>query len=147
MSVQDVRAYDRAVGALLRALRQRYRIKQEQLATRLGVDVATISRYERGERAMTVGMLLMIADQFNVPASTLLPPEHQQAGLGLAAPAVSESAQVAGAAALLANLPQLEAGAITSIVQVLAASPDLIVPVMTAIEQHADGTSRGAGGP
>lgn len=142
MSVQDVRAYDRAVGALLRALRHRYRIKQEQLAARLGVDVATISRYERGERAMTVGMLLLIADQFSVPAGSLLPPEHQQSAPELTPPA---PALASSDAALLAALPQLEAGAIKSIVQVLAARPDLIVPVMAAIEQHADGTSTGSG--
>ena len=79
MSIQDGRGYDRAVGTLLRALRHSYHIKQEQLATRLGVDVATISRYERGERAMTIGTLLAIADVFHVPAEALLPPEHRLA--------------------------------------------------------------------
>jgi transcriptional regulator with XRE-family HTH domain len=134
---QNDRTYDRAVGALLRALRHQYRVKQEQLAERLGVDVATISRYERGERTMSVGTLLQIADQFHVPASTLLPPEHQ--------PKAPESPSTAsspasGVGSLLAGLPQFEAGAIKSIVQVLAARPELIVPVMTAIEQYAEST-------
>lgn len=138
MSPLHIRAYDRAVGALLRALRQRYRIKQEQLATRLDLDVATISRYERGERAMTVGMLLLIADQFGVPASSLLPPEHQ--------PPASEhtpqpAAATAGLSSLLTSLPQLEGGAIMSIVQALAARPDLIMPVMTALEQQTSDAS------
>jgi transcriptional regulator with XRE-family HTH domain len=119
VSTTDVRAYDRAVGAILRALRQRYRIKQEQLAARLGVDVATISRYERGERAMTVGTLLLIADQFSVPAGALLPQEHQQAG-----PASSPQGPASEIASLLANLPVLEAGAITSIVHVLVTRPE-----------------------
>lgn len=137
MTIQNDRAYDRAVGVLLRALRHRYRVKQEQLAARLGVDVATISRYERGERAMSVGTLLQIADQFKVPASTLLPPEHQAQ---VSEPPPQVPAPPPGDGALLADLPSLEAGAIRSIIQVLASRPDLIVPVMTAIEQHADDT-------
>ena len=132
MSAQDVRAYDRAVGALLRALRHRYRIKQEQLAARLGVDVATISRYERGERAMSVGTLLLIADQFQVPAGSLLPPEHQPAASEAAAPPLNDLAT------LLSELPPLEAGAITSIVQVLAVRPELIVPVMSVLDEQGE---------
>lgn len=132
MSNEDARAYDRAVGALLRALRQQYRVKQEQLAARLGVDVATISRYERGERSMTVGTLLLIADQFGVPAGALLPVSHQQGEPPVPTqPALDHAGD-------LAHLPQLEAGAIMSIVQVLTARPDLIVPVMATIEQYAD---------
>lgn len=133
MTAQTARAYDRAVGALLRALRRQYRVKQEQIAARLGVDAATISRYERGERTMSVGTLLAIADQFHVPASMLLPPEHRAS----ARDAAPEPAPAASALAPLAHLPPLEAGAIMSIVQALAARPDLIVPVMTAIEQLA----------
>jgi transcriptional regulator with XRE-family HTH domain len=140
MSVQDARAYDRAVGGLLRALRHRYRIKQEQLAVSLGVDVATVSRYERGERAMSVGTLLMIADQFQVPASALLPQAHQQVDSATVAQAPTLPS---GIGSLLAQIPQLEAGAITSIIQVLAVRPDLIVPVMALIEQHADGAPEG----
>lgn len=135
MIAQNDRVYDRAVGALLRALRHQYRVKQEQLAARLGVDVATISRYERGERAMSVGTLLQIADQFSVPASTLLPPEHQPKTPELPPPS---SSSASGVGTLLAGLPQFEAGAIKSIVQVLATRPELIVPVMTAIEQYAE---------
>jgi transcriptional regulator with XRE-family HTH domain len=138
---QNDRAYNRAVGALLRALRHQYRVKQEQLAERLGVDVATISRYERGERAMSVGTLLQIADQFNVPASTLLPPEHQPRASEPPSPA---SSPATGVGTLLAGLPQFEAGAIKSIVQVLATRPELIVPVMTAIEQYAEGEAKRA---
>jgi hypothetical protein len=83
---------------------------------------------------MSVGTLLHIADQFAVPASTLLPPAHQPPAPTLPSPAPT---MVTGTAALLAELPQLEAGAIASIVQVLVARPELIVPVMTAIEQYA----------
>lgn len=141
MMAQNDRAYDRAVGASLRALRHQYRVKQEQLAERLGVDVATISRYERGERTMSVGTLLQIADQFNVPASSLLPSEHQsKAPESLP----SSSSSASGVGTLLAGLPQFEAGAIKSIVQVLATRPELIVPVMTAIEQYAESEAKQA---
>ncbi len=124
MNTTDSRTYDREVGQRLRELRRRYRVKQEQLAARLGVDVATISRYERGERAMTVGMLVMIANQFDVPAATLLPDAHQSA-----------PEATAPAALIPAELPPLEAGALKSIVAALVARPELLVPVMHAMEQ------------
>lgn len=132
MSTPDARGYDRAVGVLLRALRHSYRIKQEQLATRLGVDVTTISRYERGERAMTIGTLLAIADLFRVPAEALLPPEHR-----LAAPVVAPPEAIQALADSGGDLAPMELGAITSILQVLRANPALILPVMATIEQHA----------
>ena len=136
MSFPDARGYDRAVGALLRALRHSYRIKQEQLATRLGVDVTTISRYERGERAMSIGTVLAIADLFRVPAESLLPPEHR-----LVVPVGVETAgspdPVQDSADNNANLAPMELGAIKSILQVLCANPKLIIPVMATIEQHA----------
>ncbi|NCC33940.1 MAG: XRE family transcriptional regulator [Chloroflexia bacterium] len=132
MSHQEAHAYDRAVGGLIRALRRQYRVKQAQLAARLGVDVATISRYERGERSMTVGMLLLIADQFGVPAGTLLPAQHQPADKPM--PAHPAPAYVDA----LDQLPELEAGAVTSIVQGLAARPELIVPVLAVFAQAAE---------
>jgi transcriptional regulator with XRE-family HTH domain len=132
MSTTDSRTYDREVGHRLRELRRRYRVKQEQLAARLGVDVATISRYERGERAMTVGTLVMIANQFDVPAATLLPDAHQAApNASLPAPLVPP------------DLPPLEAGALKSIVAVLVARPELLVPVMNAMEQFGEGAPEG----
>jgi transcriptional regulator with XRE-family HTH domain len=138
MSTLDARGYDRAVGVLLRALRHSYRIKQEQLATRLGVDVATISRYERGERAMTIGTLLAIADIFHVPAEALLPPEHRLAAPNPAAAAVSPEL-TQGSVETDTDLEPMELGAINSILHVLRANPELIMPVMAAIEQHAAG--------
>ena len=143
MSTHDGRSYDQAVGARVRTLRHHYRVKQAHLATRLGVDVATISRYERGERAMTVGTLLRIADQFNVSASTLLPPAHQCGVTAEPPPPVPIASP--DDTALFAQLPQLEAGAIRSIMQVLAVRPDLIVPIMMVIEQHiTDSTAESA---
>lgn len=136
MSIQDGRGYDRAVGTLLRALRHSYHIKQEQLATRLGVDVATISRYERGERAMTIGTLLAIADLFQVQAESLLPPEHRLTTPNPVAAAV-QTEPTQGSAETDTDLEPMELGAINSILHVLRANPELIIPVMAAIEQHA----------
>ncbi len=127
MSTTDSRTYDREVGQRLRELRRRYRVKQAQLAARLGVDVATISRYERGERAMTVGTLVMIANQFDVPAATLLPDAHQVT-----------SGAVPAAPLIPPELPPLEAGALKSIVAALVARPELLVPVMDVIERFGE---------
>ena len=70
--------YDTEVGANLRALRLSYAIKQADLAARLGVQRAAVTRWEQGTRGLTVDMLLRIADTFGVPASRLLPEGHQE---------------------------------------------------------------------
>src|SRR4051794_31259433 len=79
--------YDAEVGANLRALRLSYTVKQTDLAARLGVQRAAVTRWEQGTRGLTVDMLLNIADTFGVAASRLLPARHQEAG---AAPAPIE---------------------------------------------------------
>lgn len=122
--------YDHDVGEQLRALRHRYRIKQKELASRIGVDIATISRYESGARPMSVNMLLSIADQFQVPASVLLPKKHRQQET-VSQPAHQSSEELS----MLAGVPPMEAGAIRSIVQALVTQPGHIIPVMTLLEQ------------
>src|SRR3954464_13426377 len=100
--------YDAEAGAGLRPLRLSYPVKQADLAARLGVQRAAVTRWEQGTRGLTVDMLLRIADTFGIPASRLLPTRHQETG---AAPAPIEQ-RAAG--------PQsIEESAITSIAQVL----------------------------
>jgi transcriptional regulator with XRE-family HTH domain len=113
--------HDFEVGAKLRDLRLRYTIKQSDLAARLTVQRSTITRYEQGLRGMTVDTLLQIADIFGVPASQLLPDRHQQPTAAL--PVVSP-------------LRSLEDDAIESIVRILREHPELIVDVMSLIEQQ-----------
>lgn len=117
--------YDAEVGAKVRALRLSYMIKQTDLAARLGVQRAAVTRWEQGTRGLTVDMLLRIADTFGIPASRLLPDRHHEAATqpGL----VDQTAMAA---------PSLEESAITSITQLLRERPELIIAVMQLLEQQ-----------
>ena len=55
-------------------LRQRRRAgwTQQQLATRAGVNVRTVTRIERGMAAPNMGTLARIADALGVPLATLV---------------------------------------------------------------------------
>ncbi len=131
MNAEPASDYDTEVGANLRALRLSYTVKQTDLATRLGVQRAAVTRWERGTRGLTVDMLLRIADTFGVPASRLLPERHQEHG------AASMPAQQR------AEAPQsLEESAIASIAQVLRERPELIIAVMQFLEQQAVASDR-----
>ena len=126
MSANVIPDYDAEVGANLRALRLSYIVKQTDLAVRLGVQRAAVTRWEQGTRGLTVDMLLQIADTFGVPASRLLPERHREPR------AASEPAEQS------ANMSQsLEESAIGSIAQVLRERPELIVAVMEFLEQQA----------
>jgi len=117
--------YDAEVGARLRSLRLSYTVKQTDLAARLGVQRAAVTRWEQGTRGLTVDMLLRIAETFGIPASRLLPERHQDAG---SAPTASEQR---------VSAPQsLEESAIVSITHVLRERPELIVAVMQFLEQQ-----------
>jgi transcriptional regulator with XRE-family HTH domain len=126
MSANRLTDYDAEVGANLRALRLSYTVKQTDLATRLGVQRAAVTRWERGTRGLTVDMLLRIADTFGVPASRLLPQRHQESGTA-SVPTQQR-----------AEAPQsLEESAIASIAQVLRERPELIIAMMQFLEQQA----------
>ena len=123
--------YDAEVGANLRSLRLSYAVKQTDLAARLGVQRAAVTRWEQGTRGLTVDMLLKIADTFGIPASRLLPEHHQDVG---SAPAVNEQP---------ISAPQsLEESAIASIAHVLHERPELIIAVMQFLEQQSLETER-----
>jgi transcriptional regulator with XRE-family HTH domain len=117
--------YDVEVGAKVRALRLTYTIKQTDLAARLGVQRAAVTRWEQGTRGLTVDMLLRIADTFGIPASRLLPDRHHEVATP---PARSDQTAVA--------LPSLEESAITSITHLLRERPELIIAVMQLLEQQ-----------
>jgi transcriptional regulator with XRE-family HTH domain len=124
MSTKMLPDYDAEVGANLRALRLSFTAKQTDLAARLGVQRAAVTRWEQGTRGLTVDMLLKIAETFGIPASRLLPERHREAS---AAPTPTEQP---------AAPPSLEESAIASIVQVLRERPELIVAVMQSLEQQ-----------
>ncbi|NJO85263.1 MAG: helix-turn-helix transcriptional regulator [Blastochloris sp.] len=119
--------HNQEIGANLRAMRQRYALKQDQLAAALNVQRAAVTRWEQGTRGLTVDMLLRIADRFGIPAGQLLPERHR----GHAAPTIATPTG--------ARTP--EAAAIMSIAQVLHERPDLILTVMQVLEQETAGVA------
>jgi len=133
MTAIELHPYDVEVGQLLRTVRHAYRVKQQELAERLKLDTATISRYERGERGMNVSLLLTIADLFRIPGSRLLPVQHREAPPpSEPAPLVPQGVPSPPASAL----SEPETHAITTIVNVLATRPDLILGVMDYLEHR-----------
>jgi transcriptional regulator with XRE-family HTH domain len=117
--------YDAEVGAKVRALRLSYTIKQTDLAARLGVQRAAVTRWEQGTRGLTVDMLLRIADTFGIPASRLLPDRHHESAT---LPTLLNQPA--------ATSPSLEESAITSISHLLHERPELIIAVMQLLEQQ-----------
>jgi transcriptional regulator with XRE-family HTH domain len=69
----DVSDIDTQIGAAIRSARMQAGMKQEQLATAIGIDRTTLSNYERGSRGIPVGVLVQIAYELRVPLSELVP--------------------------------------------------------------------------
>lgn len=78
MSLPDISGIDARVGALIRAERMRAGLKQEELATALGIDRTTLSRYEAGSRSTPIGVLIQIAYVLRAPLSELVPGARPQ---------------------------------------------------------------------
>lgn len=87
------------VAQRVRRLRLAQAMTQEELAAALGVKRESVSRYESGERTITIALLLDIAAAFGLPVSAFLP------------------------------LAQLEDSSLAQIVAALHARPDLIPSV------------------
>ncbi|NTW02540.1 MAG: helix-turn-helix transcriptional regulator [Oscillochloris sp.] len=62
------------VARRVRELRLANLITQEELAAQLGVRRESLSRYEGGERAISIALLLDIARALGQPVSAFLPP-------------------------------------------------------------------------
>jgi transcriptional regulator with XRE-family HTH domain len=61
------------VARRVRDLRLARAVTQEELAAYLGVKRESMSRYESGERAISIAMLLDIAEALEQPVSAFLP--------------------------------------------------------------------------
>jgi transcriptional regulator with XRE-family HTH domain len=61
------------VARRVRELRLAHLITQEELAARLGVKRESMSRYESGERAISIALLIDIAAALGQPVSGFLP--------------------------------------------------------------------------
>ncbi len=73
MSLPDITGIDAQLGAAVREERMRAGIKQEELATAIGIARTTLSRYEAGSRSIPIGMLIQIAYVLRAPLSALIP--------------------------------------------------------------------------
>ncbi|KAF2337383.1 helix-turn-helix domain-containing protein [Flavobacterium ginsenosidimutans] len=60
------------LGLLIKELRQKESITQEQLSTLCNVDVRTIQRIEKGEQNISISLLFSIADALNIESATLI---------------------------------------------------------------------------
>lgn len=65
------------VAGRVRSLRLAQAMTQEELATILGVKRESMSRYESGERAITIALLLDIAAALAQPVTAFLPSGEQ----------------------------------------------------------------------
>lgn len=72
---------DAALGAEVRALRARKGWSQEVLAARIGYNKKTVTRLERGERAMTIAQLYRICRVFGIRPSALIDAAEQEVGI------------------------------------------------------------------
>jgi transcriptional regulator with XRE-family HTH domain len=60
------------VGGTIAELRRRRRLGQAEIAARLGVDQAAMSRIERGQRGISARELYVLADVFGVDPGIIL---------------------------------------------------------------------------
>ncbi|WP_165828846.1 helix-turn-helix domain-containing protein [Flavobacterium sp. HTF] len=60
------------LGLLIKELRVKEKITQEQLSTLCNVDVRTIQRIEKGKQNITISLLFSIADSLKIESSTLI---------------------------------------------------------------------------
>jgi transcriptional regulator with XRE-family HTH domain len=69
---QYVEVINANLGRAVRALRGQASLTQGQLADHVGLSRASIANIERGDQAVTVPLLLRLANALNVPAERLL---------------------------------------------------------------------------
>ncbi|GAA6768318.1 hypothetical protein AAFH68_42710 [Flavobacterium sp. CGRL1] len=60
------------LGILIKELREKENINQEQLSTLCNVDVRTIQRIEKGKQNITISLLFTIADALKIESSILI---------------------------------------------------------------------------
>ena len=65
------------IGAFLKELRKRKKLTQEQSAEKLGVSGRTISRWETGSNMPDIGMLVVLADFYEVSIPEIIAGERK----------------------------------------------------------------------
>lgn len=77
MTETDATTGSIAVGAIVRAAREKTGMTQSVLGSKLGVTATAVSYWETGKRDIGIADLLRIADALGVTASSLLPVPHR----------------------------------------------------------------------
>jgi transcriptional regulator with XRE-family HTH domain len=97
------------IGERLRAIRRQQGLSLHDVEARSGKEfkASVLGAYERGERALSVGRLLRLAELFDVPADQLLPRE-EEVDIDLTTRRDTDS--MAGYTIDLVRLSQLEEG-------------------------------------
>lgn len=98
---RDIR---RAVGQRIRNVRAFRGLSQMDVERTLGIRAAVLGSYERGDRAISAGRLLVLADAFAVPVDAFLPDEEADAQIVTPAGLCHELAQLKGQVAALSTL-------------------------------------------
>ena len=96
------------IGDRLRAIRRQQGLSLHDVEARSGKEfkASVLGAYERGERALSVGRLMRLAELFDVPADQLLPRADQTADIDLTTRGGDDS--MAGYTIDLVRLSQLE---------------------------------------
>ena len=67
----DLRKY---AGSIIKKLRERKNMSQDELAEQLNITRQAISRYENGDRGVNQDLLFQLASIFNVKIDEFFPP-------------------------------------------------------------------------
>lgn len=68
----DTRSLDKTLGERVQALREARGWTQEALAQAIGIEAATLSRYETAKLAFPLGVLARVADRLGTTLSDLV---------------------------------------------------------------------------
>jgi transcriptional regulator with XRE-family HTH domain len=98
------------IGDRLRAIRRQQGLSLHDVEARSGKEfkASVLGAYERGERALSVGRLLRLAELFDVPADQLLPRDDEEVDIDLTTRRDPDS--MAGYTIDLVRLSQIEDG-------------------------------------
>jgi transcriptional regulator with XRE-family HTH domain len=96
------------IGDRLRAIRRQQGLSLHDVEARSGKEfkASVLGAYERGERALSVGRLLRLAELFDVPADQLLPRDEGDVDIDLTTH--RDGSSMAGYTIDLVRLSQLE---------------------------------------
>jgi transcriptional regulator with XRE-family HTH domain len=84
-SDEDVNGHTVLIGDRLRAIRRQQGLSLHDVEGRSGKEfkASVLGAYERGERALSVGRLLRLAELYDVPADQLLPRDDDAVDIDL----------------------------------------------------------------